>query len=434
MENQVVKVKRETITACMTCPLCNDLFNEATTITECLHTLRVLAENFPPRSLLSFLAFSKCIYDKITDEELECCPVCNIDLGCVPIEKLRPDHNLQDLRAKIFPLKTCKLKAPEVVPSVTQPARRKERSLSSLVVSTPRVSTQATMTGRRTKPTRKASAARSSSFSIEKPIIKEEDSVEEPQENSSSPDTSNKFTQSTGQSLSPPDASQSAPNKETDNGAEEAKDLWKPLNCLVEVASRSKSFKSNMQGSDAKLEPAQVNENDSQVQKSKIKENRRKAKVEEEKTGTDPVSSDTAKANKSRRNRKKKEPVSGESGISPQAVLDANSARLSTRTGPIWFSLIASDDQLLLQGRRCTITPSFCKLFKDKLSAYADIFLFMVEIKCMGQPVDPTLLLNNLIDLWLQTSSPSQRFSATVGSSAKDFVMVLNYARKAPPA
>ena len=33
----------------------------------------------------------KCIYDKISDEELECCPICNIDLGCVPLEKLRLD-------------------------------------------------------------------------------------------------------------------------------------------------------------------------------------------------------------------------------------------------------------------------------------------------------------------------------------------------------
>jgi len=31
----------------------------------------------------------KCIYDKITDEELESCPICGIDLGCVPLEKLR---------------------------------------------------------------------------------------------------------------------------------------------------------------------------------------------------------------------------------------------------------------------------------------------------------------------------------------------------------
>ena len=50
----------------------------------------------------------------------------------------------------------------------------------------------------------------------------------------------------------------------------------------------------------------------------------------------------------------------------------------------------------------------------------------------MGQPVVPTLQLYNLVDLWLQTASTSQRVPASVGSSAKDFVMVLAYARKAP--
>lgn len=150
------------------------------------------------------------------------------------------------------------------------------------------------------------------------------------------------------QSISPCEGSQSIPNKGSENGAEpwDAKlDLWKPLNFLVEVASRSKSFKSNnVQGSDAKLETNQVNESDSQVQKTKNKENKRKAKIEDEKSSPYPVSSDTAKPNKLRRIRKKKETASGESGISPQAVLDSASNRLS-RTGPIWFSLVASENQ-----------------------------------------------------------------------------------------
>lgn len=30
-----------------------------------------------------------CIYEKITEEELEGCPVCNTNLGGVPLEKLR---------------------------------------------------------------------------------------------------------------------------------------------------------------------------------------------------------------------------------------------------------------------------------------------------------------------------------------------------------
>lgn len=38
MSNQVVKVRREALAACMTCPICKKLLEEATTISECLHT------------------------------------------------------------------------------------------------------------------------------------------------------------------------------------------------------------------------------------------------------------------------------------------------------------------------------------------------------------------------------------------------------------
>lgn len=50
----------------------------------------------------------------------------------------------------------------------------------------------------------------------------------------------------------------------------------------------------------------------------------------------------------------------------------------------------------------------------------------------MGQPVVPTLQLHSLVELWLQTVSPSERVSVTIGSSAKEFVMVLGYAGKVP--
>lgn len=57
------------------------------------------------------------------------------------------------------------------------------------------------------------------------------------------------------------------------------------------------------------------------------------------------------------------------------------------------------------------------------------IFL-QVEIKCMGESVIPTLELYNLVDLWLQTASTPEKVAAKIGSSAKDFVMVLTYSRK----
>ncbi|KAL6579435.1 hypothetical protein OROMI_009651 [Orobanche minor] len=124
---------------------------------------------------------------------------CNIDLGCVKLENLRLDNNLQDLRAKIFPYKRMKVRAPEVASPVTLPARRRERSRSSLVVSTPRVSTQSGMTGRRSKSiTRKAS--RGSSFTIQKLIKKEDNSMEDHHESSSSPEMLNRSTQNLRQS------------------------------------------------------------------------------------------------------------------------------------------------------------------------------------------------------------------------------------------
>ncbi|XP_021904227.1 E3 ubiquitin protein ligase DRIP2-like, partial [Carica papaya] len=124
--DEVVKVKREELETCMTCSICNKLFKEATTISLCLHTF-----------------CRKCIYDKLSgDDEMDCCPICDVELGISPTDKLRPDHNWQDIRAKIFPSKGKRTAAPEAMTSASPPAKRKERSLSSLVVSAPKVDMQ----------------------------------------------------------------------------------------------------------------------------------------------------------------------------------------------------------------------------------------------------------------------------------------------------
>ncbi|KAE8699521.1 E3 ubiquitin protein ligase DRIP2 [Hibiscus syriacus] len=427
MANRVVKVNREAIAACMTCPLCNKLLRDATTISECLHTF-----------------CRKCIYGKIEDEELECCPICNIDLGCVPFEKLRPDHNLQDVRSKIFPLKTRKVKAPEVPPLVTMPTRRKEISLSSLVVNAPKVSTQTTMTGRRTKAVaRKASALRGSNFSMDRPLKKEEDSMEDHKESASSPETLNKFTQNKRQCISSAEPGQHT-NKDAKNGdgSRDGKlDLWKPLNCLVEVANRTKPFKSSSQGSDSKLEPNHVSNLEAQMCKSKNKEDKCKSKVENEKNIAGLGVSVTATPKKLCRIRRKRASGFGDSGISPQAVLDASGPRHERRMGPVWFSLVASEYQE--GGASLPQIPANYLRIKDGNVPVSFIQKYLmkkldltneaeVEIKCMGQPVLPTLQLYNLVDLWLQTASTSQRVAASAGSSAKEFVMVLAYARKVP--
>jgi hypothetical protein len=59
MLGQVVKVQKERIAACMTCPLCNKLFREATTISECLHTCESLSR-FLYVCLSCVIPFSFC--------------------------------------------------------------------------------------------------------------------------------------------------------------------------------------------------------------------------------------------------------------------------------------------------------------------------------------------------------------------------------------
>ncbi|KAJ7562746.1 hypothetical protein O6H91_03G082900 [Diphasiastrum complanatum] len=95
----VVKVQKAPLVACLTCPLCDNLFREATTISECLHTF-----------------CEECIRERLKDDETNSCPMCNVCLGCLPLEKLR------------------KRSMPSSGPSVSAPVRRKERSLSSLGV------------------------------------------------------------------------------------------------------------------------------------------------------------------------------------------------------------------------------------------------------------------------------------------------------------
>ncbi|KAA8527701.1 hypothetical protein F0562_035430 [Nyssa sinensis] len=425
--SQVVQVRSEKVAACMTCPICNKLFKDATSITECLHTF-----------------CRNCIYDKITEEELDSCPVCNIDLGCAPLEKLRADHILQDIREKIFSSvrNRREAKEPEVVASVPLPARRKERSLSSLV-STPNVSNQTVMTRRRKPAIRKPTASRVSTFSTEEAIKKLEDCLE----SSSPPVTLSKIVQNRKQNSSASESSgQHMTNKGMEHSAEPLEgmtDLWKPLNCLVEAAGITKPNKSTLQGSVGKSAPSRVQDNEAHVPKSKVKERGSKSKVHDNENGATPAPSVTVKHRKMHGGRQKRAVVSEELNIPAQAMVDAASSKCERRVNPIWFTLVASDDQegdgplpqissCYIRIKDVNLPVSFIKKFlvqKLDLNSEAE-----VEIMLRGQPLPPTLQLHDLIDFWSQTELTSERIKTSVGSSAKDFVMVLCYGRKAQPS
>lgn len=150
------------------------------------------------------------------------------------------------------------------------------------------------------------------------------------------------------QSSSSAQPSQPISSKEKDNDAEQCEgksDLWKPLNFLVEVASRTRSLKSNSLGSEAKAEPTTITDSEAQVHKTKNKEDKCKSKSGNKNNNPDPITSETINPKRLRRIRRKTAAAFGDSNISPQAVLDAAGAKYERRNGPIWFSLVASEDQ-----------------------------------------------------------------------------------------
>ena len=136
--------------------------------------------------------------------------------------------------------------------------------------------------------------------------------------------------------------------KETVFGTEICKgkvNLWKPLTCLVEAANRSKSSKYKSHGSAAKSETLPAPDNEGLIRKTKVKGQGTKSGLQDKKDSTNPISLDSVKPKKLKRIRPKKAASPEDFGVSPQAVLDAANAQGERRIGPIWFSLVASENQ-----------------------------------------------------------------------------------------
>ena len=99
------------------------------------------------------------------------------------------------MRSKVFPFKRKKINAEEAESPIALPIKRKERSISSLVVNTPRITT-AGSTGRRTRAvTRKAAALRGLGPIIADPLKKDSDNSNKKTENSSLLDSLSKMPQ-----------------------------------------------------------------------------------------------------------------------------------------------------------------------------------------------------------------------------------------------
>lgn len=139
---------------------------------------------------------------------------------------------------------------------------------------------------------------------------------------------------------------QHMPNKAKEENSEtlEGKDdMWKPLNCLVEACSGSKTNKLNFQGSLTKSTPSHVDDKEAHILKAKLKE-RGKLKFHDEENGTTHVPFSGSVKPRIRGGRQKKAATSEVFSIPALAENDANS-KCNIRACPVWFSLVASDNQ-----------------------------------------------------------------------------------------
>ncbi|XP_057860513.1 E3 ubiquitin protein ligase DRIP2 isoform X1 [Cryptomeria japonica] len=447
MSGHFIKTKKRPLVECLTCPLCDNLLREATTICECLHT------------------FCKdCIYQKLAEEDTYHCPICNVYLGCLPKEKLRPDNNLQDVRSKIFPLKKKKMKAAENNSLGSAPARRKERSLSSLVINTPPVSAQAGLSSRTKAVARKAGASRgignkvNSGKDVDVALDNSErlDSIERPnkmfikkqfpQRNSGS-DPSNQIADDDIKNITSPESGRQRTGKGTS---------WEPLACLAEAANRTEISQPPLLGLPA-IKTEEAEKYRSMKHTNGIK-----------KRGSGPVNvarkKESGKVHPGTNSKiaRKLHPTGPERmSISRKqrnvALENDSSVKYERRSNPVWFALLASEtqagDNALPQIPKCYLKVKDGNVPVSYVKKYLVKKLDLkneseVEITCCGQPIVPSLSLYSLVEFWIQYAASSDRLSSlqemdheraesrfnseSRSPTAEEFMMVLIYARKSP--
>jgi len=334
------------------------------------------------------------------------------------------------VRSKVFPFKRKKINAEEAESPIALPIKRKERSISSLVVNTPRITT-AGSTGRRTRAvTRKAAALRGLGPIIADPLKKDSDNSNKKTENSSLLDSLSKMPQTRRQVLSNGDTSShpSGKDKAGDSKDFDKAELWKPLNCLVEAASKTKPRTSSQSPAFKGDKPGESPSSE-HSSRTKAREPPQKSKVEDDKKDDpEPI----VLLRKKGPGRKRKHPLPSANAASSAAAIQNGKKFI-----PIWFSLIASFDQKgdpplpqipahYLRIKDGSIpASSIQKYIMQKLSLLSES---EVEISCCGQSVNPAQPVRNLVERWLRVG-PARPLQTVIGSSGGDYVMVISYGR-----
>jgi len=388
--------------------------------------------------------------EKINDEEIDCCPVCNIDLGCDPEEKLRPDHNLQDIRNKVFPIKKINVDSPKAL--TTLPAKRKQRSISSLVVDTPSVVKQTGLTGKRTKAKRRAAASLATS-----PVNNGTMKLPSKSENGDQKTDKSCPSQSTKAATSA--------NKTENQDQKKTKKISAKQSTRAATPAKKKQRNTDAQvsskPSSEKRKNSKTADKDGLRKSSKVPRSTPKihAVNEEqikEKEGEPPtrkgeadnkvvIPGTSVREHSNNSNLKEKN-----DGTSPEpsplkdktATEDSYRGSLGSAKGlhgpvttPVWFSLISLPNQK--EDPQLPQLPKTYMRIKDGSLQISSIQRYImkkldlaneneVEIICHGEPICPSSTLRGLMELW-HRRQPTEPVEASVGAPAEEFVMVLGY-------
>ncbi|KAF3785723.1 E3 ubiquitin protein ligase [Nymphaea thermarum] len=328
------------------------------------------------------------------------------------IDGQRPDNNLQDVRMKIFPLK--KLKEIDVGPIPTGPSRRKERSLSSIVISTDPIST----TGHANKAkvaARKAGISRGGGHKNhgDKDFsdVDKGDAFDQPYK-LSMPSKRKRITiedeavNISECGIEPPiqDSFSKSPNDTN----------WDKLNFLAETADKTKVEDSNAHFIEGK-EPGKSSSNTNRRFRKRgngsaaAVQKKESNKVMEERSKSDV--NDTDKVSRTRKPRKNGVQVNG------------FSEKLTNQLRPMWFALFAREDQ---DGN---IPVSYVKQYLvQKLNLKHES---EVEVTCCGHSVGPSFPLHDVVDIWVKNLTGGGEAIRTLkkddkGCDVPDYVMLRN--------
>ncbi|XP_026450824.1 E3 ubiquitin protein ligase DRIP2-like [Papaver somniferum] len=395
--NDYVKAKKGTLEGCLTCPLCFNLFEEATTSCLCLHTF-----------------CKKCIYQKLEESLTNCCPLCNEYLGSCPKEKLRPDNNLQELKNKIFPSK----KARDVKSNET-PATQRKATLASLP-NAPKA--------RRTKESVKTTKVSAKNDKLDKiPEKNHHGAASELESSTKTPVVYNKQRVKSAEDPSrigkrsthkQAKADKLSVPAETSNGRD---DINGPLLSLPEVcldkeepnkkiptrekirSRKSIPFKS----------PGLVDLNEKLESETEIKPKER----------SQPNTSDV---------RELKNPREQRFGASTSRGFEEESV---TRSYPVWFTLHGCGNK---RGESYPQIPKPYIKINDGNMPVSTVKKYLVqklnlihesevEVMCCGQPLDPIATLDSVTEMWVKNTNGHIRIKS---SDVQNFIMVLTYRKR----